>query len=176
MFCRRTSTASMLGFFPDCTSLSKFDYLKIRNQQRKDCSIAVPSRMSTPITAQTPLGGYRIALTDVFDIKGLRKSVGSHAYLELYRPAPTTASSIARIINRGGSILGKTKLGSFLIPEEPAQAVDFQAPWNPRGDGYQSPGGGSSGSAASVSAYDWIDIGIGTDSMQFTIVLRKFIS
>lgn len=132
--------------------------------------------MLTPNTFQTPFGGYRIALTDVFDINGLHKSVGSRAYLDLCQPAHTTASSIARIINGGGSILGKAKLGSFLIPEEPAQSVDFRPPWNPRGDGYQSPGGGSSGSAASVAAYNWIDIGIGTDSMQFTIVLRNFIS
>lgn len=42
--------------------------------------------------------------------------------------------------------------------------VDYQAPWNPRGDQYQSTGGSSSGSAAAVAAYDLLDIAIGTDS------------
>ena len=123
-----------------------------------------------------PFAGYRIALTDVFNINGLRKSVGNRAYLEWCEPAQNTASSIARIINGGGSLLGVVKLGSFLIPEEPAEAVDFTAPFNPRADGHQSPSGGSSGCGASVAAYDWIDIGVGTDSMKPTVVLREFIS
>lgn len=42
--------------------------------------------------------------------------------------------------------------------------IDYQAPWNPRADGYQSPGGSSSGSAAAIASYDWLDIAIGADS------------
>jgi len=48
--------------------------------------------------------------------------------------------------------------------EDPVEAVDFQAPWNPRGDGYQSPVGSSSGSAAGIASYDWLDVTIGSDS------------
>ena len=55
-------------------------------------------------------------------------------------------------------------LSMFLSREEPAESVDYQTAWNPRGDSYQGPGGSSSGSAAAVAAYDWLDIGIGTDS------------
>ena len=61
-------------------------------------------------------------------------------------------------------MLGKTRLSSFLSREEPSESVDFLTAWNPRADGYQSPGGSSSGSAAAVAAYDWVDIAIGTDS------------
>jgi Asp-tRNA(Asn)/Glu-tRNA(Gln) amidotransferase A subunit family amidase len=88
------------------------------------------------------------------------------AYLELYPASRSTAPAITVVIDGGASILGKTKLSSLLSREEPAESVDFQSVFNPRGDGYQSPGGSSSGSAAAVAAYEWIDIGIGTDSLQ----------
>ena len=48
--------------------------------------------------------------------------------------------------------------------EEPTEAIDFPAPFNPRGDGYQSPAGSSSGSASAIAAYDWLDFAIGTDT------------
>ena len=40
-------------------------------------------------------------------------------------------------------------------------AVDYQAPWNPRADQYQSPTGSSSGSAAAIASYEWLDFTIG---------------
>jgi len=43
-------------------------------------------------------------------------------------------------------------------------AVDFHTSFNPRGDGYQSPAGSSSGSAAVVVVYDWLDCAIATDT------------
>lgn len=48
--------------------------------------------------------------------------------------------------------------------EEPTEATDYHAPFNPRADGYQSPAGSSSGSAAAVATYDWLDFAIGTDT------------
>lgn len=106
-----------------------------------------------------------MALKDAFDLEGVKMSMCNRAYLELYPPAVSTAPSLHTIIGNGASILGKTKLSSFLSREEPSESVDFQTSWNPRGDGYQGPGGSSSGSAAAVAAYDWVDIGIGTDSL-----------
>lgn len=67
-------------------------------------------------------------------------------------------------VEGGSCILGKTKLSSFLSREEATESIDFQAPWNPRADGYQTTGGSSSGSAVAVAAYDWVDIGVGTDT------------
>jgi Asp-tRNA(Asn)/Glu-tRNA(Gln) amidotransferase A subunit family amidase len=92
-------------------------------------------------------------------------SMCSRAYLELYPPAKSTAQSLHNIIGNGAWMLGKTKLSSFPSREEPSESVDFQTPWNPRGDGYQGPGGSSSGSAAAAAAYDWVDIAVGTDSL-----------
>lgn len=105
-----------------------------------------------------------MALKDAFDINGVRTSMCNRAYLALYPPATVTAVAIAHVVEGGACIVGKTKLSAFLSREEPTESVDFQTAWNPRADGYQTPGGSSSGSAAAVAAYDWIDIGIGTDT------------
>lgn len=62
---------------------------------------------------------------------------------------------------------------------DPKDCIDYLDAFNPRGDGYQFPSGGSSGSAAVVAAYDWLDLSIGTDSRWstissiYTIVIRK---
>lgn len=69
-------------------------------------------------------------------------------------------------------VAGKTKMNSFGNWEEPLEYIDYQAPWNPRGDRYQSPGGSSSGSAVAVAAYDWLDLAIGTDS-ELSLILPQ---
>lgn len=61
-------------------------------------------------------------------------------------------------------MLGTAKLAAFAATEEPVECVDYQAPWNPRADGYQSPAGSSSGSGVAVASYPWVDIAIGSDS------------
>lgn len=52
----------------------------------------------------------------------------------------------------------------MIMQEEPLEAVEFTAPFNPRGDGYQVPSGSSHGSAASVGSYDWLNFSVGSDS------------
>ncbi|KAH3941954.1 hypothetical protein HBH98_095170 [Parastagonospora nodorum] len=69
-----------------------------------------------------------------------------------------------KVVERGISIVGKTKMTSFGNWEEPMEYIDYQASWNPRGDAYQSPGGSRSGSAAAIATYWWLDIANGTDS------------
>lgn len=100
----------------------------------------------------------------MFDIGGLRTSVGNRNFFGLYPPRTKIASAIQRLMDAGAEVLGKSKLSSFAAREEPTESVDYQAPFNPRGDGYQSPAGSSSGSAAAVSSYDWLDFAIGSDS------------
>jgi Asp-tRNA(Asn)/Glu-tRNA(Gln) amidotransferase A subunit family amidase len=63
-------------------------------------------------------------------------------------------------------------MSMFLSREEPAEAIDVQTAWNPRGDGYQGPGGSSSGSAAAVARYEWLDVALGTDSKLSTTACR----
>ncbi|KAL8833573.1 MAG: hypothetical protein Q9170_004188 [Blastenia crenularia] len=113
---------------------------------------------------QKPFADYRIAVKDAFDIKGVKTSMYNKAFLALYPPATSTAPSILHVIEGGASLVGKTKLSSFLSREEALGSVDSPAPWNPRADGRQTTGGSGSGSAAAIAAYEWIDIGIGTDT------------
>jgi Asp-tRNA(Asn)/Glu-tRNA(Gln) amidotransferase A subunit family amidase len=42
--------------------------------------------------------------------------------------------------------------------------VDYVAPFNSRGDGYQDPGSSSAGPGAAIGAYPWLDIALGTDT------------
>lgn len=103
-------------------------------------------------------------MKDIFQVQDVKTSVCNRAYLDLYPPASKTAKCITLLEGGGASVLGTTKLASFAATEEPVECIDFQAPWNPRGDGYQSPAGSSSGSGVAVAAYDWLDIAIGSDS------------
>ncbi|KAI4200446.1 MAG: hypothetical protein LQ350_003894 [Teloschistes chrysophthalmus] len=127
-------------------------------------SLAVLSRLTVKDCPEKPFAKWRIAVKDAFDVKGVKISMCNKAYLEVYPPATSTARSIIHILNGGASVLGKTKLNSFLSREEASESVDYQAAWNPRADGYQTTGASSSGSAAAVAAYEWIDVGIGTDT------------
>ena len=106
----------------------------------------------------------RVVVKDIYCIKGLRTSLNNRAYYDVSEPADSTAAVVASLARDGAHILGLTKLSSMIAREEPMDAVDFHTAFNPRGDGYQSPAGSSSGSAAAVAAYDWVDCGIGSDT------------
>ena len=108
-----------------------------------------------------------MAVKDIFQIQGIRTTVCNRAYYELYSAATKTAACIEILRQLGANIVGTTKLASFAATEEPIECVDFQAPWNPRADGYQSPAGSSSGSGVAIASYDWLDIAIGSDSKLF---------
>lgn len=68
---------------------------------------------------------------------------------------------IQRLIDAGATVVGTTMLCPFATREEPWLCTE-QAPYNPRGDGEQSPGGGSPGSAVAVASYPWLDAAIGS--------------
>lgn len=124
----------------------------------------VPARAYSERTLDRPLDGVRIAIKDMFDLQGTRTSICSRAWLELQNPAQRTASCIQRLIDLGAIVVGKMKLQAWIIREESLECVEFIAPFNPRGDGYQSTSGSSNGSAATMGAYPWLDFAIGSDS------------
>jgi Asp-tRNA(Asn)/Glu-tRNA(Gln) amidotransferase A subunit family amidase len=126
--------------------------------------VAVQSRLQTTATPSHPLAGWRVAVKDIFQIEGLKTSVCNRAFYDLYPPASQTAACIKLLEEKGALILGTTKLAAFAATEEPIECVDYQAPWNPRADGYQSPAGSSSGSGVAVASYQWVDIAVGSDS------------
>ncbi|KAJ8105970.1 hypothetical protein ONZ43_g7220 [Nemania bipapillata] len=125
---------------------------------------AIPSRIKTSRVSDSPLSGFRVVIKDNIHLKGIRTSAGNKGFHDTYRERTESAPCVKRLIDHGVVLLGKTKMNSFGNWEEPVESTDYQAPWNPRGDGYQSPGGSSSGSAAAIASYDWLDIAIGTDT------------
>ena len=142
----------------------QYTELQVGTLHGQTTSIAVPSRLLSPGEVIRPLSGWRIAVKDIFHIKGTRTSACNRAYRALYPPASKTAACIEVLEEAGAVVIGTTKLASFAAAEEPLECIDFQAPWNPRGDGYQSPAGSSSGSGVAVASYLWVDISIGSDS------------
>ncbi|KAJ4135095.1 hypothetical protein NW768_004710 [Fusarium equiseti] len=68
------------------------------------------------------------------------------------------------MIDAGAIIVGKVKLQAMIMREEPLECVEFSAPFNPRGDGYQVPSGSSHASAAGVASYEWLDYSFGSDT------------
>ncbi|KAK3948898.1 hypothetical protein QBC32DRAFT_327396 [Pseudoneurospora amorphoporcata] len=125
-------------------------------------SIAVPPR--APERVKWNRRRLRVAVKDLFRVKGLKTSLNNKSYYEISTPSKSTATVVESLYRNGAHILGMTKLSSMIAREEPLDAVDFHTCFNPRGDGYQSPAGSSSGSAAAVASYSWVDVGIGTDT------------
>lgn len=114
--------------------------------------------------AEKPLLGARFAIKDIFDIEGLQVTAGNRAFYENSRPAPATGPAIQRLLNVGAELTGTLRLGSLIAREEPTESADWHAPFNPRGDGYQSAWSSSGGSGAAIAAYDWLDFTIAQDS------------
>ncbi|USW55800.1 Putative amidase [Septoria linicola] len=128
-------------------------------------TVAVPSRLYYTKTALHPLAGVRLGVKDIFDVAGLKTSNGNRAWEGLYPAPDSTASSVQRLLDAGAVLVGKMKTSQFAIGETAtADWVDYHAPFNPRGDGYQDPSSSSAGPAAGVAAYEWLDIDLGTDT------------
>ncbi|KAJ1548638.1 hypothetical protein HK405_001514 [Cladochytrium tenue] len=129
--------------------------------------VPVPSRLYFvgKASAALPLAGLRLAMKDIYDVAGVRTGCGNRAYYALYS-APTASSFVVeRLLAAGAVLVGKTKTSQFANGESPtADWVDQLCPFNPRGEGYQSPSSSSSGSAASMAAYDWLDFAVGSDT------------
>ena len=136
-------------------------------------TVAVPSRHYFPQDREKPLNGLRIAVKDVYDLNGVRTAASNRAFRDLYTPREKTAKVIQRLIDDGAIIVGKTKTTTFADRELATQDwIDTHSPFNPRGDGYIWGGGSSTGSAAAVAAYDWLDFAIGSDSEVFPTIVR----
>ena len=128
-------------------------------------SIAVPSRLYYTTTAEKPLAGLRLGVKDIYHVKGIKTSGGNRAYYYLYGTQNATGPAVQRLVDQGAILVGKMGTVQFANGDNPtADWVDLHCPFNPRGDGYQSPSGSSSGSAAGMGAYPWLDIAIGTDT------------
>ncbi|KAL8658103.1 MAG: hypothetical protein Q9226_001281 [Calogaya cf. arnoldii] len=129
--------------------------------------VAVPSRLRHHISSKLPLTSIRVGVKDKFDLAGTKTSLCSRFYLQTYPEKSQSAPCIQRLLDLGASIVGKTKLCAFAQWEEPTEAIEYTSPWSARADGFQSSGGSSNGSGAAISAYDWLDITIGSDRIRY---------
>lgn len=126
--------------------------------------VIVPSRCYYKPSDSRPLDGARICVKDNMNIAGHKTSLCNRAWEALYPTATRTAACAQILLDAGAIIVGETKLEVMVMDEEPLEAVEFTATFNPRGDGYQVPSGSSHGSAAGISSYDWLDFSLGSDS------------
>jgi Asp-tRNA(Asn)/Glu-tRNA(Gln) amidotransferase A subunit family amidase len=129
-------------------------------------TIAVPSRLYYPPPSEsTPLSGVRVGVKDLYDLRGLKTSMGNRAWFRFYPPANETATCIQYLIDLGAVVIGKTRTSQFANGEAPtADWVDNHDPFNARGDGYQDPSSSSAGAGSAESNYDWVDMNIGSDT------------
>ncbi|KAI1337349.1 amidase family protein [Xylariaceae sp. FL0016] len=137
--------------------------VEISNSRFWDPMIPVPSRIYSWDDTR-PFAGFRVAIKDLFDMKGLITSGGSQAWAEIVEPATANAPSIQRIVDLGGVLIGKYKLAQFASGADPWNWQDEHYPFNPRGDGWLTCSASSSGGGCSIAAYDWIDFAIGSDT------------
>ncbi|OHF02290.1 hypothetical protein CORC01_02283 [Colletotrichum orchidophilum] len=121
--------------------------------------VPVPSRIYSEADSR-PLAGKRIGVKDIYDIKGLKTTLGSKAWTQMTSEANETAPSIQRIIDLGGTVVGKQKTSQFASAAHAWEWTDVYYPQNPRGDGYLSCSASSAGGACSIAAYDWLDFAI----------------
>ncbi|KAJ8125793.1 hypothetical protein O1611_g7845 [Lasiodiplodia mahajangana] len=129
-----------------------------------DGRVIVPSRCYYRPSTSRPLDGLRVAVKDNIDVEGHKTTLNNRAWRDLYPPASKNAHCVQLLIDAGAVIVGKVKLQAMIVREEPVEAVEFTDPINPRGDGYQVPSGSSSGSAAAIASYDWLDLSLGSDT------------
>ncbi|KAK4197147.1 amidase signature domain-containing protein [Triangularia verruculosa] len=159
-----THGTCMVTLKPQATPQDSFATFQWMGSSSQFPSFAIRSRIKTTFQPVSPIAGLRIIVKDNIHLKGTRTSQGNKAFYNTYPAQEASAPCIQRLVDKGVTVAGKSKMNSFGNWEEPLEYIDFQAPWNARGDGYQSTGGSSSGSAAALAAYEFLDLAIGTDT------------
>ncbi|KAF2874248.1 hypothetical protein BDV95DRAFT_666169 [Massariosphaeria phaeospora] len=82
------------------------------------------------------------------------------AFIVATKPHTAPGSTFDRRMSR----LEHSKLGSLITREEPTESADYQAAFNPRGDGYQSAWSSSGRSGAALASYEYLDFTLATDT------------
>ncbi|KAI9637823.1 amidase signature domain-containing protein [Dioszegia hungarica] len=126
--------------------------------------VPVPSRLYTLYSGK-PLAGQRLAVKDIYDVKGVQTAAGNRAFAEIYPVASVNAPAVQKLLDLGAVIVGKTKTAQFASGASTNDVtLEVQYPFSPRSDLWQSCAASSSGSGCAVAAYDWLDFAIGSDT------------
>jgi len=117
------------------------------------------ARAAGDLDRLSPLLGIPLAIKDVISVEGVRTTCGSKI-LENYVP-PFDATAVAKLIEAGAVILGKTNTDEFAMGSSTENSAYFTThnPWNLD----RVPGGSSGGSAAAVAADECL-AALGTDT------------
>lgn len=95
----------------------------------------------------------------------MKTSFGNRALFEMSTRKTETAHAVQKLIDAGAIVVGKNKLSEFAFAGPyVTENIDYLLPFNPRGDGYNTPGDSSGGSAAAVASYAWLDASMGSDT------------
>ena len=106
-----------------------------------------------------PLLGIPYSLKDIFVTKGIKTTASSHVLRDFI--PPYDATTVTKIQDAGGVLLGKTNLDAWAHGSS-GENSDVKITKNPYNPDY-TPGGSSSGPAASVAA-DFCLVATGTDT------------
>ena len=110
--------------------------LGIAGSDPQSLSVAVPSRFWNSPSKDSPLLGKRIGVKELFDISRLRMAVSNRPFYAMSIPVQTTAPAVQMLLDAGAVMVGTTRCSSMIFGEDHVEAVDFQAPFNPSGDGF----------------------------------------
>ncbi|KAL2840073.1 amidase signature domain-containing protein [Aspergillus pseudoustus] len=142
-----------------------FQPLSAQGPSSGSITIGVPSRLYFTQTKEKPLVGVRSGVKDIFPLAGMKRSNGNRAWYGLYPPANSTSIAIQNLIDAGAIIVGLQKPSQFANGETPtADWVNYHAPFNPRGDGYQDTASSSAGAGSSIGSYEWLDLAVVSDT------------
>ena len=110
---------------------------------------------------QKPLHNLKLAVKDLFHMKGLPTAAGNPDWLATHALPIETNSTVRVLLDAGAEFKGKT-ITDELAYSLHGQNKHYDALINPAAPAH-IPGGSSSGSAVAVSAH-LADIGLGTDT------------
>ncbi|EIM85123.1 amidase signature enzyme [Stereum hirsutum FP-91666 SS1] len=157
------------SFFKSVTAKSDGSFAVVSASLDTDSSpyIGVPSKVYAASKNKTelPLAGVRVSVKDIYYLKGLKTSAGNRHFYSLYPPRNATGPAVSKLMDLGAHIVGTTKTVQFANGDRATvDWVDYHAPFVLRGDGNREPSGSSTGAGAGVSALDFVDVGIGSDT------------
>jgi amidase len=125
-----------------------------------DRAFCVANPVALAGAAQGPLRGVTFAAKDVFDVAGSTTGFGHPDWLDGHPPATATASAVARLVEAGASLVGRT-ISDELCYSLSGENLHYGTPRNPATP-ERIPGGSSAGSAVAVAG-GRCDAALGTD-------------